>query len=46
VKLLGDAERVLVLARAEQTHAFVASAAADSLAAAVLASVEARPAQR
>jgi hypothetical protein len=46
VKLLGDAERVLVLARAEQTHAFVASAAAESLSAAVLASVEARPAQR
>ncbi|MFO0556420.1 MAG: hypothetical protein U0269_00230 [Polyangiales bacterium] len=46
VRLLGDRSRVLVLARAEQTHAFVASAGAESLAAAELATVEPRPPQR
>jgi hypothetical protein len=46
LRLLGDRSRVLVLARAEQTHAFVASSAAESLVAAELATVEPLPAQR
>lgn len=46
VRLLGDGSRVLILARAEQTHAFVAPAEGAELAAAVLATVEPAPPAR
>jgi hypothetical protein len=46
IRLLGDRSRVLILARAEQTHAFVASSHANELVAAELATVEPQSTQR